>query len=199
MIISYSQLQLYNLCPYRYYCQYFLGWEVPQTEALKVGKSFHSNIFTPEQEENETSQRMLHALWNNDYFRKLAPHIEETEIKKVEEVEGYNIMAYFDGITKDSVIEFKTASKEWTEDDFEETVQPTLYLKLDGGKKNFIMVIVTKHKKPRIQIKEMGYEKEKWKEVKRNIKDMLQDFSFFQRSGQYCYFCPYQKYCEVWF
>lgn len=201
MTISYSQLSLYSRCPYQYYCKYLEGMDIKETEAQLFGQEFHEKIFK-EEDADEQTKRMQLALWESKDFQKIAPQIRKLEVEEKAYVEGYNYYARYDALSDDHIIEFKTARKEWTKEDFEESLQPHLYMKIrqkSGKKWNFIYFIVTKHKKPRVQVKEIKFNNKKWKEIKDLSQAMMQDFSYNKITGQHCYYCPFQNHCEKWF
>lgn len=199
MIISYSQLRIYQQCPFRYFCQYYRNWETPETKALTDGKEFHRKIFAPAKEEQEEmTDKMVRELWKNKYFQKLTSEMESVEKKQIGKIGDYCYMVVYDGLTPDTVVEFKTAAKEWTEEDFEESLQPHLYMKMSDRNK-FVYFVVTKHAKPRLQIKTLTFDKDKWKQVEEYARHMQKDFLFEKNPGNHCYACPYQKYCPAWF
>jgi len=43
-IFSFSRLSLYEICPYRFYLKYVLGWPEPVTKPLALGKAVHKGI-----------------------------------------------------------------------------------------------------------------------------------------------------------
>lgn len=203
MILSYSQLNVYSTCPYRYYCQYIMRIDSKETEALRFGKEFHDKIFSGEAD-NEQIYKMQKVLWENDKFKEVTKNGVSTEVPEVVKLGNYWFYVRHDALDFDGkyILEFKSAAREWKEEDFQDLIQPYLSMAINrkaGGNRKFIYFIITKHKKPRLQIKEIPFNKKEYTRIKNKAEDLMKDFFYLKNQGQHCYFCPYQKICTAWF
>jgi len=194
MRLSYTQLNTYYTCPYRYYLQYFENIPTDETEALRFGKRFHEKILEVD-EEDEQIMKMQEALWANEEFKKFKNI--QLEVMDTERIGGYNYYMRHDGIDGDTILEFKSAIREWKEEDFNNLIQPYLAMKIRGGR--FVYFIVTKHKKPRVQVREIKFEEKEWDRLANLSESIMKDFTYKRNKAQHCYFCPFQKHCDAWF
>lgn len=103
--ISWSQLSTWERDKNLYYELYVLGQKLPETPSLVLGKWVADELKKP-----VSKSKII------EYFRKYLPQCEEREREMSANLEGVNLLGYYDGLnqSKDEIIEIKTGFK-WTQ------------------------------------------------------------------------------------
>jgi len=208
---SYSMLNLYKLCPFKFWKKYICNEQEPVSDAMTQGKIFHdlvvnySDLF--EDQYDPEILRAIKALRESEEYKELDIMQSEAKIRK--EIDGHNFFSIIDCVAKlpdgqEVIIDWKYTKTSWDEKKEEQyALQKTLYKKITGID-NFWFVNITKHKKTRVEFIKDAKELE-WQEVLDIIKKLNSDFHFqpenYKKSTKSaCWFCDWRKNdCEAYY
>ena len=195
MRLSISQPTLYRDCPHAYKCRYIDKIEVPQAEALEFGTNFHKAI--SEGTEDSLISKMVSAVKNSEPFNWEDDY--EYEKKEYVNLEGFNFTYIVDATNIIKIFEFKSASKPWVNNRFQEEWQPHIYIKGEeintGEVKEFYYIVVTKEDNPKVQVERVEFNQDIYNKIIETAGKLKNDFEFKPTPNKNCYFCDYKSWC----
>jgi len=114
-----------------YYRRYVLGIQEPPTPPMKFGTIVHKALASPK-------YNWIKALkkdgFTSDYNRVVAAALAkikdrpaQKEIKVMVKHEPIDLLAYFDGLNKNEIHEYKTAGSHWTQEKVDQHGQMDFY------------------------------------------------------------------------
>jgi len=230
--ISATSLNLYTTCPLQWKFRYIYKLLQPDNPAFIVGTAYHKSLelFHTGGETVDIMEEMKKDLMPNKtkeeierfaivrkMFDKYKDFPSEGETQQVEYKfelplddllgEDVKLIGFIDRVTPESIIDYKTTSLDFTEEDCIKNVQTDIYSYVMWKEKGFFPN-VTYHIMNKKKVSRDGYEPQIIT-IKRNEDDMarleekikefyknVNDEKFEYNCDTHCFWCPYRYYCN---
>lgn len=208
-----SSLTLYLTCPQKYAFKYRDKLPDPAGAAAILGTDFHNAAYRTWEsrdasgEEHPQIRKMLEAMYAHHEIEKLPRTFSFEPEQKVSHSYGdQELFGVIDmGLTDDSVNDFKTSSKKWTEQKVRENFQHIAYTWLArmtklSTAKTFRYIVVTTTPNPFVQVITVNVSDEyieSYLEQARATTGLIDLDMFYPIAGRHCYYCPYKNICPA--
>ena len=226
--VSATSLRMYQDCPHCWYLKYELGLIPPISDALEIGKAFHKivelyhsgvgeeeiilklkkEIITEPLDELIDRFSIIRKLAEIYFKEPLKSQTKETEKKFYIPLEKCSLalIGFIDRVTEEGIIEYKTTSKDYIEDDLK-SIQTDIYSfainKLTKEIPEITYYVINKNKlkdkeyKPQIlKIKRTQEDIDKIEDICAQFHQNVLDKKFEPKQGNPCFWCPFKEQCK---
>ena len=232
--ISATSLNLYNACPRQWKFRYVYHLLQPDNPAFIIGTAYHKALElyhsgkTPEEIIEQTKKKLMPNKTKEEIdrfgivrkmFECYQANPSEGETIKTEYKftyplgdildENVNLIGYIDRVTPDSIIDYKTTGKDYTEEDCIKNIQTDVYSyvasKIIHGKlPNVTYHIMNKKKVGKNNYKPQTFTIKRTEEDMKNFEEKIKEFyknvtdeKFEAKQGTHCFWCSFRNVCKL--